>query len=306
MHRIGIIGTGDIARKVYLPLLIGNPEVEIVALASRTRGKADALARKYRLDTVVNNVEELLRLRPDMVFVHASTSSHFELVRACLDSDTHVYVDKPLSETLDETYCLEQQARRQGLLLAVGFNRRFAPMVRAAVKAVPNPSIIISEKHRMSLQSSPPFSTVYNDLIHAIDLACWAGSIPTDVVVQGAGIVDDDHLRAATAALLAPTCHAHVAMARDAGNDMERFFIAGGTTSATVVDLDRVVVQENGRTTIQTFGSWDGILLRRGFVGLVNHVLESLASPEECLVSATAVLRTHRLTDQIAQSVTRR
>ncbi|MFE2211121.1 Stf0 family sulfotransferase [Streptomyces canus] len=185
MHRIGIIGTGDIARKVYLPLLTGNPEVEIVALASRTRDKAEALARKYRLDTVVINVEEVLRRRPDIVFVHASTSAHFELVRACLDSGTHVYVDKPLSESFDETYRLEQQARAQGLLLAVGFNRRFAPMVRAAVEAVPNPSIIISEKHRMPLRPSRPFGTVYNDLIHAIDLACWAGSIPTDMVVQG-------------------------------------------------------------------------------------------------------------------------
>ncbi|WP_157756944.1 Gfo/Idh/MocA family protein [Plantactinospora sp. KBS50] len=304
MHRIGIIGTGDIARKVYLPLLTGNPDVEIVALTSRTREKAVALARRHRLDVVVDDVGEVLQLKPDIVFIHASTSAHAELVRTCLDAGSHVYVDKPLSESLDETHRLEQQATAQGLLLAVGFNRRFAPMVRAAVEAVPNPTMIISEKHRRSIRPDRPFGTVYNDLIHAIDLACWAGAIPVDAVVQGAGIVDGDHLRAATAVLLASRCHAHVAMNRDAGDDAERLFIAGDAVSATVVNLDMVMVQESGTTTTRTFGSWDGILLRRGFVGLVDHVLNSLGAPEQCLVSATAVLRTHRVADQIARSLT--
>lgn len=305
MHRIGIIGTGDIARKVYLPLLSSNPAIEIVALASRTRKKAEALARQYRLDAVVSTVEELLKLRPDIVFIHASTSAHFELIRACLAADIAVYVDKPLSENLDETSRLEQQASAQGLLLAVGFNRRFAPMVRAALEAVPNPSLIFSEKHRMSTRARHPFSTVYNDLIHAIDLACWAGSVPRDVVVQGAGIVDDDHLRTATAVLSMPERHAHVAMTRDAGNDIERLFLAGDTSSATVVDLDSVVVQKDGTTTTRAFGSWDDILLRRGFVGLVDHVLESLEAPEACLVSATAVLPTHHVADRIARTIAR-
>ncbi|MEV6285972.1 Gfo/Idh/MocA family oxidoreductase [Kribbella sp. NPDC051770] len=306
MNRVGIIGTGDIAHKVYLPLLADHPEVEIVALASRTRSKAEALARHYRLKALIGTVDEVLRVRPDVIFIHASTSSHFELVQACLESGIHVYVDKPLSMDLEHTHRLEQQAKAAGLLLAVGFNRRFAPMIRAAVLAVPNPTIAISEKHRMSRLRSSPIETVYNDLIHAIDLACWAGSIPPDAIVQGSGIVDGNKLRSMTALVSALGYHAQVAMTREAGNDTERFFLAGSNTSATVFDLDSVVVQQDGVTTQRRFGGWDNVLLRRGFVGIVNHVLESLTSPGECHVSATAVLQTHRVAAQIARIVTGR
>ncbi|MDI6097204.1 Gfo/Idh/MocA family oxidoreductase [Actinoplanes sp. NEAU-A12] len=302
-HRIGIVGAGDIARKVYFPLLGTDPGIEIVAVASRTRAKAEALAQRYRLPEVCDTVTEVLARRPDIVFVHAGTAAHAEIVGECLDAGVHVYVDKPLSEDLAEVERLTLRAADLGLLLAVGFNRRFAPMVRAAVDAVPAPTMIVAEKHRKSLQARPARETVHDDLIHVVDLAVWAGGLTAQGDVSAVVRSEGGRLLAAALTVTAPAGFAQVSMARDAGQDFERLFLAGDGVSATVDDLDTAVLRSAGSTQTRSFGSWDDILVRRGFSGVVGHVLESLEKPERCEVSAAAVLDTHRITDRIARAV---
>ncbi|UUZ83247.1 Gfo/Idh/MocA family oxidoreductase [Paenibacillus sp. P26] len=95
-RRIGIIGLGDIAQKVYLPLLTANPQVEIAGIASRSAETVDRLAGLYRTERCYS-LPESLGLRPEAVFVHSPTETHEEIVMACLKEGIHVYVDKPLS-----------------------------------------------------------------------------------------------------------------------------------------------------------------------------------------------------------------
>ena len=305
MFRVGIVEAGDIAGKVYLPLLSADPDIEIVCLASRTRSRAEALARRYRLEPVLCDVHMVLKRKPDIVFIHTSTSSHANLVRACLEAGLHVYVDKPLSESLDEAVRLASLADQRNLLLAVGFNRRFAPMIRAAIEAVPEPTLVLAEKHRKSPQSKSAYSTVYDDFIHALDLVCWAGSFTSEPEVRASMLVGDGRLITVTAGLSRPGLLAQASMTRDAGEDLERFYIAGHRVSAAVTDLDAAIVHQAGLSSTRSFGSWDDVLTRRGFTALVRHVLESLDMPGSCEVSATAVLPTHRVADQIARGAGR-
>lgn len=302
-RRVGIVGTGDIARRVYLPLLASDPDVEVAAITSRTRAKAEILAHRYRLATVCDTLDEVLARQLDIVFVHASTTAHAEIVGQCLAAGVHVYVDKPLSEDLAEVERLSAEAADRGLLLAVGFNRRFAPMVRAAIEAVPVPTMIVVEKHRKSPQDKTARETVYDDLIHVIDLAVWAGKLTAEQETHPAVITKEGKLLAASVVFGAPNRFAQVSMARDAGQDFERLFLTGGNTSASVDDLDIALLRRPGSTEVRSFGSWDDILVRRGFSGVVKHVLRSLENPQQCEVAAAAVVESHRIAERISRAI---
>jgi virulence factor len=126
--RIGIVGLGSIAHRVYLPLLCNRQDVEIAGLMSRSTATVTQAGRVYRIDDVFTDLGDLLARKPDLVFVHAPTVAHAEIVMACLSANAAVYVDKPLAYNLTDSEEMASRAAAGGLLLAVGFNRRFAPM----------------------------------------------------------------------------------------------------------------------------------------------------------------------------------
>src|SRR5690606_3720041 len=113
-----MVGLGDIARKVYLPLLATRADVDLIGVTSRSAATVAAVASAYRLRGYAT-LDELLSDEPDLVFVHAPTAAHVELVSACLAAGTGVYVDKPLAQSLAECEDLVAQGDRSGRLLAV-------------------------------------------------------------------------------------------------------------------------------------------------------------------------------------------
>lgn len=115
--RIGIIGLGDIAQKVYLPLLSQHDDVEIVGILSRSLSTVERIQERYRIPSGTTQLQELLDLQLDAVFVHSPTETHYEIVRACLLKGIPVYVDKPLSYEWEQSLELTSLAESKGLLL---------------------------------------------------------------------------------------------------------------------------------------------------------------------------------------------
>src|SRR5262245_53426601 len=86
---------------------------------------------QYHAD-VFTDMGDVLARKPELIFVHAPTTAHPEIVAACLAAKAAVYVDKPLAYHLADREALASRAAAEGPLLAVCFNRRFAPLhVRA-------------------------------------------------------------------------------------------------------------------------------------------------------------------------------
>ncbi|MNV85908.1 hypothetical protein D3C71_1798940 [compost metagenome] len=68
------------------------------------------------------------------------------------------------------------------------------------------------------------------------------------------------------------------------------------------MDLDKAILYEKDALPhIQGFGSWDTILDRRGFSGVVNNFLSNINTPELCSIAASAVLPSHMLAAQLAE-----
>jgi predicted dehydrogenase len=78
---------------------------------------------------VFDNIDEALRLEPDVLIVATPPESHFEIVRRALELGIPVLCEKPLSEDLSEAFQMASISRHEGVPLLVGMNFRFVPSV---------------------------------------------------------------------------------------------------------------------------------------------------------------------------------
>ena len=137
---IGVIGCGNFASRVLVPEL-RRQGTSPAAFASANGLSAKLLAGSAA--TATTDTAALLD-HPGLttVFIATRHAEHGELVRAALRAGKNVWVEKPLALTEADLDATMAVARSSSGLLAVGFNRRFAPLavrLRAALAAQSGP-----------------------------------------------------------------------------------------------------------------------------------------------------------------------
>ncbi len=303
-----MVGLGSIAERIYLPLLTRDERLEVVGLVSRRTEVLAAQARRYHVPAAGTDLDALLARAPEVVFIHAATPAHAELVRRCLRAGVHVYVDKPLAYHIETAQELAALADRHGRLLAVGFNRRFAPTYLAArdwLIDAGGPELVVAGKHRAAVHEQDARTAVFDDLIHLLDLLTWFSDADLDLTdaqlqvdAEGRFLLAVGGTRPAGAT--GPL--GRFAMCRTAGADTEAIALHGHGHSAQLMGLEHGHLQDH--TGTRTIGSdpWEPVATRRGFTGLLDAVLAGLQNPAGCSVAATRVLGAHRLAEQVLQS----
>jgi virulence factor len=302
--KIGIVGLGDIAVKAYLPVLLSHPDVQIEGIMSRRSETVNRFGEQYRLSARYTNLSRLLDQELDAVFVHTPTETHEEIVTACIDKGIPVYVDKPLSYSIEGCQRMSEAAARRNVLLAVGFNRRFAPMyaeAKAWLEEVGGIDLAIAQKHRTRQQKLTARETMYDDLIHIVDLLLWLGAGEQELLSCLQERDAEGRLLHVTGSVGYGQATSLFSMSRRAGADLEKLELHGGGRSVEVTNLESAVWRDrdSGEVT-RRFGSWESIGVRRGFAGAVEHFLKSLDQPEICTIRADQVMPTHKLIERIA------
>ena len=127
--KIGIIGTGGIARQHLRSLLRLSDQVEIVGGSDIVKGKARAFFDRAELKDVkaFDNNDELLKLGLDGVCVCTYNTTHAECTIAAIKSGAHVLCEKPMSVTLEDAIAMYKCAKEHKKILTVGFQPRYDP-----------------------------------------------------------------------------------------------------------------------------------------------------------------------------------
>jgi len=134
MERIktGIIGTGFIG-PVHLEALRRLGFVDVVAVAERDQGLADAKAKELMIPNAYGDYRKLLA-NPDIQVIHNCTPNHlhFEMNKEILAAGKHVISEKPLAMNSKESRELVDLAEKAGVVNAISFNYRYMPLVQQA------------------------------------------------------------------------------------------------------------------------------------------------------------------------------
>src|SRR3954467_5662839 len=103
MLKIGIFGVGHLG-KIHLSQLATMKDVEVVGFYVPANTNADSISEQYKIPRF-DAAEELI-LASDAIDIVAPTTQHFKLCEVAIRNGKHIFVEKPMTNTLDEAKTL--------------------------------------------------------------------------------------------------------------------------------------------------------------------------------------------------------
>ncbi len=167
MFKTGVIGAGHLG-KIHINILKEVDFTELIGFYDTNPQTREEVASMYGVKAY-ENLEELIE-NCDIVDVVTPTLSHYECAKKALQATKHVFIEKPVTQTLEESKSLVKLVEEAGTKVQVGHVERFNPAFKKAIKHIDNPLFI--ETHRLA-QFNPrgtDVSVVLDLMIHDIDI----------------------------------------------------------------------------------------------------------------------------------------
>ena len=167
MFKVGVFGAGHLG-KFHLNNWKEIPGTEIVGFFDPHDDTAMEVSEKYQLPRFLD--ADALIDACDAIDVVAPTNHHFAICEKAIRKGKHVFVEKPLANTMDEARQLVKLVAESGVKCQVGHVERFNPAFLATRNIPLNPMFI--EVHRLA-QFNPrgtEVSVILDLMIHDIDI----------------------------------------------------------------------------------------------------------------------------------------
>lgn len=137
--RVGIIGTGGIARAAHIPGYQKVPDCEVFACCDIVKQKAREVAKQFGIPHVFTDYRQMLEMDElDAVSVCTPNYLHKDPTIAALRAGKHVLVEKPLALNAKEGQAMVDAAKEAGKQLMCGLNNRFRAEAQALKRFIDN------------------------------------------------------------------------------------------------------------------------------------------------------------------------
>ncbi len=187
--KIGVLGAGHLG-KIHLRLLKESARYDLVGFYDTQPQQAARIAREFGYRSF-NDINSLLE-SVDVVDIVTPTVTHYELAKSALERGKHVFLEKPITTTVEEAKDLVELAKKKNLQGMVGQVERFNPAFMAARPHIKHPMFI--ESHRLA-EFNPrgtDVSVVLDLMIHDIDaVLSVVSSKVVDVQASGVSVISD-------------------------------------------------------------------------------------------------------------------
>ncbi len=167
MLKVGLLGVGHLG-KIHLKNWLDIKDVQIAGFYDTDAVQAQRISDEFQIRAYAT-VDELLDA-VDAVDIVAPTNFHFELCEKALKKGKHVFVEKPMCDTMQEAQALVKLVKEANVKFQVGHVERFNPAFLSVQEMKIDPMFI--EVHRLA-QFNPrgtEVSVVLDLMIHDIDL----------------------------------------------------------------------------------------------------------------------------------------
>jgi predicted dehydrogenase len=189
MIKIGVLGAGHLG-KIHIRCIKNVPEFELVGFYDPNPEVREKVAQEFGIKAYDNS--ELLTKACDAIDVVTPTTYHFESAAMALKANKHVFIEKPVTNTIDESKQLKLINAEANRVVQIGHVERFNPAFRTTVKDIKHPMFI--ETHRLA-QFNPrgtDVSVVLDLMIHDLDIVLSVVKSPIKKIhASGVAIVSD-------------------------------------------------------------------------------------------------------------------
>ncbi len=167
MLKIGLIGVGHLG-KIHLKLLQQSNKFELIGFYDQDAQNAKIIEKKFNckyfssMHDLINEVE--------VVDIVTPTSTHFLVAQEVIKKGKHFFIEKPVTESLEEAIELIKLVRDKKIKVQVGHVERFNPAFLVAKNHIKSPMFI--ETHRLATFNprGTDVSVVLDLMIHDIDI----------------------------------------------------------------------------------------------------------------------------------------
>jgi predicted dehydrogenase len=189
MINIGVLGAGHLG-KIHLKLLKEIPEANVVGFYDADGSKAKAVEKELGIRSF-SSVHVLLD-QCEAIDIVTPTLTHFALASDAIKKSKHVFIEKPVTATVDEAKKLMELSHEANIKAQVGHIERFNPAFIVAAPYLTNPMFI--ETHRLA-EFNPrgtDVSVVHDLMIHDIDIVLSVVKSPVKKInASGVAVVSD-------------------------------------------------------------------------------------------------------------------
>ena len=167
MLKIGVVGAGHLG-KVHIRLILElKDHFQLVGFFDINEANSVLVESTFGSKSF-GSFDDLLE-EIDCLVIVTPTLSHFDCASKALRKSKHVFIEKPMTETVEEAKALIGLAHEAGVVAQVGHVERFNPAFQAALPYFNNPMFI--ESHRLA-QFNPrgtDVSVILDLMIHDLD-----------------------------------------------------------------------------------------------------------------------------------------
>ncbi len=187
--KVGVLGAGHLG-KIHLRLLNQSEKYELVGFYDENQDYAEKIAAEFgykRFDTIAKLIHAV-----DVIDIVTPTLSHYKCARVAIKSGKHVFIEKPISTTVEEAEEIIALAKEYNVKGQVGHVERFNPAFKAVKDKIENPMFI--ETHRLA-EFNPrgtDVPVVLDLMIHDIDaILSVVQSKVKSVNASGVAVISD-------------------------------------------------------------------------------------------------------------------
>lgn len=242
--KIGVLGAGHLG-KVHLKCIgLTENTFDLVGFFDPDAHNAEKVSEQFGLKAF-SSVESLIEA-VDIVDIVSPTSVHYELAAKAIKSGKHVFVEKPLTHTLDEARELIRLSEKHNVKVQVGHVERFNPALLALEGMSLAPMFV--EGHRLAVFNprGTDVSVILDLMIHDLDILLSMVDSPVkDVWANGVAVVSNTPDIANARIVFENGCVANLTASRISLKQMRklRFFQKDAYVSLDFLDKKAQIVR---------------------------------------------------------------
>ena len=185
--RVGVVGAGSLGFH-HIRILRDLPGVRFAGFVETRPERAAEVEQELGVASH-RSLAELLDVA-DAVIIVVPTPAHFAVASEAIQKGRHVFIEKPITTTLEQADALLSSARERGVIVQIGHIERFNRAVRAALPFVSRPRFIDSERLAPFSPRGSDVAVVLDLMIHDIDLLLTlVGSPAKDIAAVGVPVL---------------------------------------------------------------------------------------------------------------------
>ncbi|HKN57586.1 MAG TPA: Gfo/Idh/MocA family oxidoreductase [Gemmatimonadaceae bacterium] len=185
--RVGVVGAGSLGFH-HIRILRDLRGIQFSGFVEARPERSREVEKELRVRSHPD-LESLLDASDAAVIV-VPTSAHFSVASTAIENGKHVFIEKPITTTLEEADALLDLAEKKGVMVQIGHIERFNRAVRAALPHVSHPRFIDSERLAPFSPRGSDVAVVLDLMIHDIDLLLTlVGSEARDISAVGVPVL---------------------------------------------------------------------------------------------------------------------